>query len=740
MRSRIKSANRLFLIVVAIAVAVMAVAAGGNRGDQRAEARNQTAAPKELRQKSASKLSSRLRILAQPATRAASAEARANEMSLPATGPGSLRYGRGGQVMVYVHVSDVSAATRQALQSAGASIVHVSPQFRTITALAEIGRLSELEGIPRVDYVEEVLAPFHATTPAQGLVSSPSGLQPQTGVGCAPIVSEGDSQLNANTARSTFSVDGSGITVGLLSDSYDQDFYAVTHAANDVLSGDLPGAGNPCGHISAVNVISTSLTLDLIDEGRAMAQIVHDLAPGANLAFASAWNGLFQFADNIRNLRFVAGADVITDDIYYYSEPMFQDGPVSVAISEVVANGALYFTAAGNNNVILSGKNVSSYETPAYRPTSCPSGLPIGAGSTCHNFSTSGTDNTGAVTLNPGSTIAVELQWAEPWYGVMTDIDLYLLNNTTGAVLAWSTADSPTAGKPYEFASYTNYSSSALTVNIVINRWNDSGTPRLKYILVQPSRPASVEYNVSSGGDVVGPTVFGHSGAGSAISVAAVPYNDSTSPEPYTSRGPATHYFGPVVGTSPAASLSSPEIQQKPDVAATDGGGNTFFGSLIGGTYRFYGTSAAAPHAAAVAALTKQRASTSGVSLDQSRMRSILQTTARTVTKGTQASVGAGLIDAYGSVAAVAATLTPTVTPTATATPTPTLTPSATRTATSTATLTPTPTRTASATPTRTFTPSPTRTWTATPTAIAAGITSPRNWDTVTTSPLAVRF
>ncbi|TAK34848.1 MAG: DUF1906 domain-containing protein [Chloroflexota bacterium] len=81
---------------------------------------------------------------------------------------------------------------------------------------------------------------------------------------------------------------------------------------------------------------------------------------------------------------------------------------------------------------------------------------------------------------------------------------------------------------------------------------------------------------------------------------------------------------------------------------------------------------------------------------------------------------------------------TPTPTPTWTSTPTFTSTATRTATATSTRTFTSSPTATRTATPT--FTPSPTRTWTATPTAIAAGITSPRNWDTVTTSPLAVRF
>ena len=62
-----------------------------------------------------------------------------------------------------------------------------------------------------------------------------------------------------------------------------------------------------------------------------MAQIVHDLAPGADLAFATAFNGEIAFANNIRNSA-AAGAEVIVDDVFYPEEPFFQDGPIAVAV------------------------------------------------------------------------------------------------------------------------------------------------------------------------------------------------------------------------------------------------------------------------------------------------------------------------------------------------------------------------------------------------------------------------
>ena len=55
------------------------------------------------------------------------------------------------------------------------------------------------------------------------------------------------------------------------------------------------------------------------DEGTAMLEIVHDLAPGAQLGFATAFTSDASFADNIRALR-AAGCDVIVDDVLYFNE------------------------------------------------------------------------------------------------------------------------------------------------------------------------------------------------------------------------------------------------------------------------------------------------------------------------------------------------------------------------------------------------------------------------------------
>ena len=136
--------------------------------------------------------------------------------------------------------------------------------------------------------------------------------------------------------------DGTGVKIAVLSDSYD----SKNGANTDIASGDLP---------HDVTVITRNGELqDLAantgtDEGRAMLQLIHDLAPEADLSFATAFGGENGFAANIRALA-DDGADIIVDDVIYFAEPFFQDGIVALAVDDVVTNdGVAYFSSAGNN-------------------------------------------------------------------------------------------------------------------------------------------------------------------------------------------------------------------------------------------------------------------------------------------------------------------------------------------------------------------------------------------------------
>ena len=590
-------------------------------------------------------LSHRLALVAKPTFTEGSPRSQANELGLPVRGAGSLLR-LGNRYVADVRTAAPTGATARRLDRlAGVSVLGRSSRYRAVTVAASGGSLHRLAHQPRVAAVTEELTPMV------------SGAGPRTSAVCqGSVTSEGLTQLHADQVQNSLGDTGAGVTVGVLSDSFDRNTTAATHAANDVASGDLPGSGNPCGRSTPVNVLDDSDSSGK-DEGRGMLQIVHDLAPDAKLAFATAFSGELNFANNIRALA-TAGAKVITDDVTYFDEPFFQDGPVAVAVNDVTAGGATYFSSAANNNLIdSSGRNIASWETPSFRDGgSCPAGLP-GYAQHCLDFDPGpGVDNTFGITVDPGATLRVDLQWAQPWNGVATDLDAYLV----GTSIKSENANRSTQ-KPFEFLAGTNTGSTPITVNLAINRCDttcnptsggDSGTPRVKFALVQNGGGvSSTEYPTSSGGDTVGPTIFGHNGAANAMSTAAVPYNNSNTVEPYSSRGPLTQYFGPVNGTTPAPPIS-PTTLDKPDIAATDCAATTFFGSLSGGVWRFCGTSEAAPHAAAVAALELS----ANPVLSVAQVKAAQTSTAAPVGSFDHTAVGAGLLNAFAAVSSVVST------------------------------------------------------------------------------------
>jgi subtilisin family serine protease len=555
-----------------------------------------------------SPLSPRLSALAKPAVHSSSLRTQARDLGLPAHGPGSLLR-EGNRVLVELKYEGAAAAAAAAARNAGAEVIDIDDRYGVITVAARPDELSALGHLPQVYAATEVVTPIVA------------GLAQASAPPCfGADTSEGDEQLDAAQARAEFGLDGSDVKVGILSDSFDRDALAPTGAREDVLSGDLPGAGNPCGHTVPVEVLDDS-EVKGEDEGRAMAQIVHDLAPGAAISFATAFKGLTPFADNIRGLA-AHGASVITDDISYFEEPFFQEGPVSNAITEVTEkDGVSYFSAAGNNNLRRAGRNIASWEAPEYRDAhSCPGAVQTLSAELeeenqpglnpfdCMNFNPEGAaDTTFGITVAAGASLVVDLQWAEPWEGVKTDLDAFLLGPGLGVISDSVDKNISRTQRPYELVGWENETSGPVTVRLVINRRGGSGEPRLKFALLENgSGVTATEYETSLGEDKVGPTIFGHNGAEDATSVGAIGYGASEAPEAFSSRGPVTHYFGPVTGATPAVALGGPQVLVKPDLVATDGGANTFFGECLGSVWRFYGTSAAAPHAAAVAALMRE--------------------------------------------------------------------------------------------------------------------------------------
>jgi len=603
-------------------------------------------------------LSPRLAELAKPSVRGGPLSRQAKDLSLAPEGPGSLLR-EGNRILVEVRFGHGAAARVDDLRAAGAEIVNVSPRYQTITVASKPNELRRLADVPGILGATPVLTPIVSES------TCPSG----------SAVSEGDVQLRAAEARaSKVGVDGSGVTVGILSDSFDQAEEAAdesgpvaTHQAEDVESGDLPGAANTCpSQATPVNVLDDS-EAEGEDEGRAMGQIVHDLAPGSQLAFATAFTGEIGFAKNIEQLAKPtgeggAGAQVIADDVSYFGEPFFQEGPVGVAVSKVTTGGVSYFSSAGNNNLIDGDRDIGSWEAPEFRNAGgCPAGLPKYA-TECMDFAPgAAVDPTFDIRVSPNATLRVDLQWAQPWNGVTTDLDAYLLDASNEVVSKSEEFNVASTQKPFEFVPWTNNASVSQTVRLAIDRCShvcdtltggDTESPRLKLALLQNGGGVTAtEYESSVGGDVVGPTIFGHNGGEDVTSVAAIPFNTVESPEPYSSRGPVTHRFGPVNGVLAAEPLDPAEVLSKPDLTASDCNVTTFFAFQAGASWRFCGTSAAAPHAAAVAALMLQEEPAA----TPEQIRQALQEGASPIGASGPCAIGAGLVDAVEAITALLA-------------------------------------------------------------------------------------
>ena len=439
---------------------------------------------------------------------------------------------------------------------------------------------------------------------------------------------------------------GKGITVGVLSDSYNQ---TRPSASNDIATGDLP---------ANVVVLKDDDQPDYdTDEGRAMLQIIHDVAPDAKLAFSTTGDTQVTFANAIRNLRTntTAPCDVLVDDIGFSDEPFFSDGVVSEAVDEVVTSTTLpgkrviYYSAAGNDgSASYSADFIPVSDADARNGLGGNNNLKLDQ--VPRNLTAGGFQNFKRADLGHGKKIVqkvtvtdedaeIDFQWDDPFdAGQMTSDYNILIFDADGNYLPGdpnSTRDIPVSGidnnfstgEAIEYAELPlNADGSSTTYQIAITRAATRGTA-----------PASrLRYFAYTNGSFYGayvhtgePTLFGHSAAANADGVAAFDVHDPTTPESYNSLGPVTILFD-----GNGNRLSTPEVRFQPTIAAVDGVNTTFFpepasdnDSDADGRPNFYGTSAAAPHAAAVAALLLQAGGGPG-SISATDMRALLENTA----------------------------------------------------------------------------------------------------------------
>ena len=506
--------------------------------------------------------------------------------------------------------------TMSTLESLGGVVLGKSSRYMTLRARVHLEDLESLAGLIHVRRIRQAI-PF-----LTNVVN----------------VSEGDLTHGAAEARGFFGTTGAGVKVGVLSDG-------VASLADLQTSGDLPAVQVLPGQTGSGN------------EGSAMLEIVHDLAPEATLAFATAGPSEAQFAQNILDLA-AAGCNVIVDDVIYLDESPFQDGPVAQAVNTVTANGVLYFSSAGNEGNKDDG-TTGTWEGD-FHGSPAPDPGPL-AGANLHNFGDGA--NSIIVEVGAGPNTPVILIWAENYNlntgNASTDFDIYDMNGTLTTIFDSSTDTQNGSGGddfPVEIIGGGTFTGERLLID-KFAAGSTSSVPMLNLIVFR----GELDNTLATSG-----ATRGHSASASAFSVAATPaaqsadgvspdgpypglFNALNASESFTSDGPRRILLN-ANGTeiTPGNRTSTGGVvRQKPDITAADG-----VSCAAPGFATFYGTSAAAPHAAALAALLKSAVP----ALTPAQVRTALVGSAIDIeTAGVDRNTGAGIVMAHAALAAAGA-------------------------------------------------------------------------------------
>ena len=411
------------------------------------------------------------------------------------------------------------------------------------------------------------------------------------------VTTQGDSTQTSDIVRKSFRflnkegnivpVDGAGITVGVLSDSYDTEpFTNISKATVDIANGDL-------NHVDVLKDLAPQGSGIGTDEGRAMLQILHDVAPGASLAFHTGTVSPREFEVGFEALA--EKSDIIVDDITFITEPFFGVGRISDLIDDFVNKpGKFHFTSAGNfANHAYQGNFSASSQLPQ------TNFLPSGNTDRAHVFGINpdgSEDVLQKIHVNGSEaspvTYMIVLQWKESaasqenQLGATDDLDIYLVDDQSRLIVGNNRVNFK--GDPTEIIVFQARGSGDANIMITCANGTPSANLPFRYIAFRYQGMDLLEYGGA-------PTVSGHAMNKSSVTVGAVDYRNAGNPVP--------EYFSSFGGILP--DNSDPEI----DFLAPDGGNTNV--SSIGKDYsfdtdsfpNFYGTSAAAPHAAGAMAL-----------------------------------------------------------------------------------------------------------------------------------------
>src|SRR5581483_4200749 len=313
-------------------------------------------------------------------------------------------------------------------------------------------------------------------------------LEPGMRTRVGQTTSQGAAVMKADLAN-TSGYTGNGIKIGALSDTFNlnpaQDKNGIPDtSAYDVANGDLP----------VVEDVQDFSVGPPTDEGRGMLQLIHDVAPDAQLAFATANGTQVNFANNIRALgsptsamvpivdpntgaitnRPGLGCNIVCDDVIYFVEPMYSDGLIAQAIDDIATQyGVIYFSSAGNDGnegyesdwrpiAAATGFNhakVAESNHPAL--TGIPAAATYAGG--WHNFNP---DPNGPVQVVQKVTVGsadapLVMQWNDPYdstplgtgpAGITTDYNILVFDQNGAYQSSMSgTDDNYSTNEPYEF-------------------------------------------------------------------------------------------------------------------------------------------------------------------------------------------------------------------------------------------------------------------------------------------------
>jgi hypothetical protein len=511
--------------------------------------------------------------------------------------------------MPLLHIEDLAADP---------SVLSIRPALQAMNRRLPAPGASKLPWSPRPDRVE-VTADRLALRP-HGPIYQQTNREGGAVAQVGSVTSAGDVAHGASLARKFFNTDGRGVKVGVLSDSDD-------FKEQSIASGDLP---------ADVVTVPGQDGRPATGEGTAMMEIVHDLAPGAKLFFATAMLSPESFADNIRALRFTYGCDIIIDDIIYFVESPYEDDIVAQAVADVINDGALYFSSAGNDGNLADG-------TAGTWEGDFKSGGLLGSladGYLVHDFGEKNISNR----VEVGGFGPVILHWSDP--GTLdapasgNDYDLFVVTPDLRSVVAASTDIQDGDDLPFEIIPFSVPSGYRLVVAQHVG-----AQPRA--LRLANFGELAVATHGAIWGHAAAPGAFGIGAVDAALGPGGFSSGATTQVELFSSDGNRRIFYDrnnlPLNGAVTFAGGGG-QLRKKPDLAAADGVATTL--PAGSGLNPFFGTSAAAPHAGAVAALLKSALPTA----TPSKLRTALISGALDIgADGVDLGSGAGVVSAFDS-------------------------------------------------------------------------------------------